>query len=103
MCGVSVTLAGKARVKRGARIEVGATDYTVTSSRNIGKSAISRDRKIWQNTPGRLEIITCLQRPGGGLSVDNVVITAQLTTSTGIPREPSLDKRGSRDVGEPGQ
>ncbi|MEQ6896401.1 class F sortase [Microbacterium sp. KR10-403] len=66
-----------ARVHTGDEIEVGGTTYAVTGSREITKPDIADDAAVWADEPGRLVVITCLQRPGGGPSYDNVVITAQ--------------------------
>lgn len=74
--------AARARVKAGTRIRVGAQTYAVTGSRTIGKSEIAKDRAVWKSTRGRLVVITCLQRPGGGRSLENVVITARLTSAS---------------------
>ncbi|WP_245988684.1 class F sortase [Flexivirga caeni] len=73
--------AGTARVAKGARIEVGPATYAVTGTRAIGKAELPGARSVWRDTPGRLVIITCLQRPGGGPSVDNIVITAELVAA----------------------
>ncbi|HEY0246736.1 MAG TPA: class F sortase [Gryllotalpicola sp.] len=66
----------KAKVAVGAKIDVAGVEYTITSSRAIGKGDISRDRSVWADVPGRLVVITCLQRRQGGPSLDNLVIVA---------------------------
>lgn len=73
--------AARARVQPGTRVAVGSRTYAVTGSRTIRKSAIATDREVWRSVDGRLVIITCLQRPGGRRSVDNVVITARLISA----------------------
>ena len=69
----------KAKVGIGATIDVAGVSYTVTGTQAIGKTSISQDSSVWANTPNRLVVITCLQRPQGGPSVDNMVIIANRT------------------------
>jgi hypothetical protein len=66
----------RAKVKIGALIDVAGVTYRVTEARAVSKTAISHDRSVWANVPDRLVVITCLQRPEGGPSRDNMVITA---------------------------
>lgn len=67
-----------ARVAPGTSVTVDGRSYTVTGDLTVTKSGIRSADDIWRDAPGRLVIITCLQRPEGGPSQDNVVITAQL-------------------------
>ena len=67
---------GKARIASGASIVVDDVEYHVVSTETIDKGQISRDKSVWADTPGRLVVITCLQRPDGAPSTDNVVIEA---------------------------
>jgi len=69
---------GRSRVADGATITVAGIDYTVTGSRVIGKQELPGAADVWANTPGKLVVITCLQRPDGRASTQNMVITAQL-------------------------
>ena len=69
--------AGEARVQEGAEIEVDGRRYTVEGSENIAKTELASQAELWEGEPGRLVLITCLQRVEGR-SVDNVVITATL-------------------------
>lgn len=64
------------RVEPGARVVVGDVMYTVTGSELIDKTRISQDPDVWADTPGRLLLITCLQRPDGSASRQNLVIAA---------------------------
>ncbi|MBF4636312.1 class F sortase, partial [Agreia pratensis] len=68
------------KVGIGATITVNDTSYTVTATQAIDKPAIADASAIWENTPNRLVIITCLQRPGGGPSQQNIVIEATRNT-----------------------
>ncbi|QAY61769.1 class F sortase [Microbacterium protaetiae] len=70
---------GTAAVHPGDEVDVSGVAYTVTGASDIIKTAIADDDDIWADQPGRLVVITCLQRPGGGPSHDNIVITAQRT------------------------
>ena len=68
--------AGSARIAPGAVIEVAGVDYAVGSSRAVAKGALPDDAAVWADTPGRLVVITCLQRPDGTPSRDDMVIEA---------------------------
>lgn len=68
---------GTAKVALGAKIEVEDITYTVTGTQEIDKPDIAHASAIWANTPGRLVVVTCLQRPQGGPSLKNVVIEAK--------------------------
>lgn len=67
---------GRARVAVGASIVVDDVAYRVTRTDTIDKKEISHEQSIWADTPGRLVVITCLQRPDGSPSTDNMVIEA---------------------------
>jgi hypothetical protein len=69
----------EAKVKVGATVQVDGENYTVTRSEAVKKTDLSQSSKIWADTPNRLVIITCLQRPQGGPSLDNMVIEATRT------------------------
>lgn len=67
--------AGEPTVEKGESITLQDRDYTVTDSYTVPKTDISGDDHVWADEPGRLVILTCLQR-SSGRSVDNVVIEA---------------------------
>jgi hypothetical protein len=67
---------GRARVQSGADLRVDGVDYRVVRTETVGKDDISHDSTIWANTPGRLVVITCLQRPDGRPSTENMVVEA---------------------------
>lgn len=67
--------AGEPTVEKGESITLQDRDYTVTDSYTVPKTDISGDDRVWADEPGRLVILTCLQR-SSGRSADNVVIEA---------------------------
>lgn len=67
--------AGESTVEKGESITLQDRDYTVTDSYTVPKTDISGDDRVWADEPGRLVILTCLQR-SSGRSADNVVIEA---------------------------
>lgn len=67
--------AGKSAVEKGESVTLQDRDYTVTDSYTVSKTDISGDDRVWADEPGRLVILTCLQRTSGR-SADNVVIEA---------------------------
>jgi len=69
---------GASRVPVGSPIAVAGVQYRVTESHIVTKTGLPAFAGIWANTPGRLVVITCLQRPDGRPSTDNLVITAEL-------------------------
>ena len=66
----------QARITDGAEIVVDDVDYRVTRTQTIDKTEIAHDAEVWANTPDRLVVITCLQRPDGKPSTENMVIEA---------------------------
>jgi hypothetical protein len=64
------------KVGIGAKIQVDDATYTVTGTQEIDKPDVAHASSIWADKPGRLVVITCLQRPEGGPSQQNVVIEA---------------------------
>lgn len=66
----------RAKVGLGTKIQVDGITYRVTGSQTVKKTELSHSKTIWADTPNRLVVITCLQRPQGGPSVDNMVIQA---------------------------
>lgn len=73
----------RSKVQPGDAITVGASRYTVTQAGPVQKTDIADRSDIWADSPGRLVVITCLQRPQGGPSVQNMVIEAQLQPDSG--------------------
>ncbi|MET3452295.1 class F sortase [Curtobacterium sp. 1544] len=69
----------KSKVGLGTTIQVDGVTYKVTGAQAVKKTDLSRSATIWADTPNRLVVITCLQRPQGGPSVDNMVIQAVRT------------------------
>lgn len=67
-----------AKVGEGDRIEVAGVDYEVTGTEFVKKDRLGASEDVWADEPGRLVVITCLQRPDHTPSVDNLVVTARL-------------------------
>ncbi len=72
------TASGTSRVGIGDAVEVAGARYVVTGTRTVPKPSISGDASVWADVPGRLVVITCLERPDGGPSRDNFVVEARL-------------------------
>jgi hypothetical protein len=70
----------RAKVATGALVQVGHATYKITGSATPTKVSVPASSSIWANTPNRLVIITCLQKPEGGPSVKNMVITGTRIT-----------------------
>ncbi|WP_235500758.1 class F sortase [Agreia sp. Leaf335] len=71
----------KAQVRRGDEIDVDGTKFRVTGSQRLSKDQLPSS-EIWSASPNTLVVITCLQRPDGQASTDNMVITAERVLST---------------------
>ena len=70
---------GVATVKTGAVVRVAGASYRVTGWEAVRKNQLASTRTVWSSVPDRLVIITCLERPQGGPSISNIVITAKRT------------------------
>jgi hypothetical protein len=71
----------KAAVTAGEEIDVGSVRYTVTGTQLITKRSIGAQNALWADTPGRLAVITCLEKPSGAPSTDNLVIYGTLVAA----------------------
>jgi hypothetical protein len=69
----------RARIQEGATITVDGVSYRVTGTEAVTKTQLP-DSKIWTAGRNELVVITCLQQPEGGPSVDNMVIEATRTS-----------------------
>jgi hypothetical protein len=67
----------KPAVAIGAEISIGDLRYKVTDTSTVLKTELGKQASVWEDAPGKLELITCLQREQGK-SLKNVIITAQL-------------------------
>ncbi|MFF0390717.1 class F sortase [Kitasatospora sp. NPDC004615] len=72
------TETGTSNVAPGAIIDVSNTPYVVDRATTIPKSDLPNDTTIWSDIPGRLVVLTCLEKPDNTPAVDNFVITAHL-------------------------
>ncbi|GAA4168920.1 class F sortase [Gryllotalpicola koreensis] len=78
----------KAAVTKGEAVFVGSTEYTISGTELVKKSDIGAQKALWANTPNRLAVITCLEKPSGAPSTDNLVIYATVAkpSPTATPR-----------------
>lgn len=60
----------------------GRLTYVVSGSARYPKDSLAEVDEVWRIVPDRLVLITCFQRNDGGASQDNLVIYAELETST---------------------
>lgn len=67
-----------ATVDRGQMIEIQGHNYEITRAFAQGKDAAAADDGVWEDKPGKLLVFTCLQKPDGSPSTDNVIIEASL-------------------------
>jgi hypothetical protein len=67
------------KVPVGALIQVAGLTYAVDGTQSIPKVDLPFTADLWTSTPGRLVVITCLQKPDNSPSDDNFVVTAHLT------------------------
>ncbi|WP_087623294.1 hypothetical protein [Aeromicrobium sp. PE09-221] len=58
-------------------VMIGDTSYAVRDSYPIARTEVADDSRVWNNAPGRLVLITCLQT-GSSPAVANIVIEASL-------------------------
>lgn len=67
----------RASVHNGDEIRVRGKKFYVTEEFTIPKNDLPRSTKVWESVPGRLVIVTCLQRPSKRRSTRNSIIFAQ--------------------------
>lgn len=74
-----------ALVKSGDEVTIttdaGAVTYVVDETQRYPKSELAGQAEVWRIVPGRLVLITCFQRSGGGRSTDNLVVYATRTSA----------------------
>lgn len=68
---------GTSAVPLGAEITVDTQRYQVTRTEVIGRDVLPTRGDVWNNVPGQLVLITCLERPDGSEAVSNVVVWAR--------------------------
>lgn len=66
----------QATVRKGATLTVDDVAYKVTGTASVSKRDLPSN-DIWTAGRNTLIVITCLQRPQGGPSIDNIVIEAK--------------------------
>lgn len=72
--------ARRAAVKRGDIIMIDDISYTITSTELVDRTKIATDSEVWADTPYRLVVITCLEKPDNSEPTDNLVIEATRST-----------------------
>jgi hypothetical protein len=55
----------------------GTVAYTVQRTERYGKSELPGAIEVWEDSPGRLVLITCFQRSDGRASTENLVVFAE--------------------------
>lgn len=70
--------AGTASVPIGADVYLDDLHYRVTGWQKVDKPEVGDTAEIWENVPGRLVMLTCLQNKEQTASTQNMVVTAQL-------------------------
>ncbi|MGW4380366.1 class F sortase [Kitasatospora sp. NPDC004531] len=69
---------GASTVAPGAEIEVGGARYVVDGAAVVPIADLPDAADLWSDVPGRLVVLTCLERPDDTPAVDNFVLTAHL-------------------------
>ncbi|MGY1806378.1 class F sortase [Blastococcus sp. SYSU D00669] len=59
------------------RTPQGTVPYTITGTQRIAKGALPGTTDVWEDSPGRLVLITCFQRADGRNSTENLVVFAE--------------------------
>ncbi len=67
---------GTSAVPDGSAITIAGIPYHVTGWSAIPQDELPARPEVWANTPGRMIVITCLEKPDGSPSTENFVITA---------------------------
>ncbi|MFT8637836.1 MAG: class F sortase [Pseudoclavibacter sp.] len=60
-------------------LQAGGRTWRVTGWQLVGKAELPHATWVWQSDPGRLVVITCMERPDGRASTQNLIITAALS------------------------
>lgn len=65
-------------IHAGDQIHIGSLHYVITGYQVVNKNDLGNHPEIWDNTPGGLKLITCLEKPGQKSATDNFIVSAQL-------------------------
>lgn len=68
--------AKRAAVKRGEIIMIDNVSYTITGTELVDRTKMATDAEVWADTPYRLVVITCLEKPDNSEPTQNLVIEA---------------------------
>jgi hypothetical protein len=70
---------GRGKVPIGAELYADNVKYRVTEVISVPKTKLDQEVEVWDSTkPGRIVVITCLQRPNNGRSLNNIVVVGVL-------------------------
>jgi hypothetical protein len=70
---------GRGKVPIGAEMYADDVKYRVTEVLSVPKTKLDEKVEVWDSTvPGRIVVITCLQRPNNGRSLNNIVVVGEL-------------------------
>ncbi|MDR2997075.1 MAG: class F sortase [Microbacterium sp.] len=72
--------AGTTAVPNGTDVYLDGLHYRVTGWQKVDKPKVGAVAEIWENVPGRLVLLTCLQNKRQTASTQNMVVIAQLVT-----------------------
>lgn len=70
--------AQQSKLDPGTEVAIGDRSWIVTGDLTVSKFDLGEQEHLFNNTAGRLVIITCQQRRDGTATTQNLVITAQL-------------------------
>lgn len=70
-----------AKISKGDVIDVDAVSYVTTRKAFIKKDELGAATEGWEDVPGQLVALTCLQRPDNSASIDNLVVFAQFESA----------------------
>lgn len=66
------------RLAAGDILQAGGRTWRVTGWQLVRKAELPHAAWVWQSDPARLVVITCMERPDGRASTQNLIITATL-------------------------
>lgn len=72
---------GRTTLDVGDAIVVDGTEFRVTGSELVDKTALGSATHVWEDVPGRLVVVTCLQRTDGAPSRQNLLVYAELSAA----------------------
>ncbi|WP_307218313.1 class F sortase [Microbacterium sp. SORGH_AS_0888] len=70
---------GRSTLHAGESVVVSGVRYSVTATTTVTKDELPYDAQVWADVPGRLVVITCLEKPDGSPSTQNMIVFAETT------------------------